>query len=307
MSPAKLPSAILHTPSLYRKLPISPTDKSKRCDSESDGSLFDDSVNHKDANETSSFYFPDAQSISSRDSISADLFRPKSASLREKLPSLTGPIRLRKRRTQKVQGKNVYRNASLKTRRTVKREPKETLDSRLHRNVFTYQHHHQHSHHHTMALPIFPLGMNWPFLHLNDPLIMATLQQQSLNLSMHKPLKTAPSGKWNAMHGKIAHFIQADKNKTRPKSKAKQNGEEKLSSQGNPGTSKPRRPSTSTAKWHPALPRRSEATPSAFASTTSNLEKAFLETQVQDLRNRSLDLLQTVASLRQTLGAPSTL
>lgn len=52
---------------------------------------------------------------------------------------------------------------------------------------------------------------------------------------------------------------------------------------------------------------RSEATPSAFASTTSNLEKAFLETQVQDLRNRSLDLLQTVASLRQTLGAPSTL
>ncbi len=26
---------------------------------------------------------------------------------------------------------------------------------------------------------------------------------------MHKPLKTAPSGKWNAMHGKIAHFIQA--------------------------------------------------------------------------------------------------
>ena len=52
---------------------------------------------------------------------------------------------------------------------------------------------------------------------------------------------------------------------------------------------------------------RSEATPSAFASTNSNLEKAFLETQVQDLRNRSLDLLQTVASLRQTLGAPSTL
>jgi len=295
LSPAKLPSAILHTPSLYRKLPISPeTDKSdKRCDSEkeSDGSVF----NQNDTIETSSFYFPDAQSISSEDSIGAELFRPKSASLREKLPSFTGPsTRLRKRRTQK-------------TRRTVKREPKETLDNRLHRNVFTYQHHHQHSHHHTMALPIFPLGMNWPFLHLNDPLIMATLQQQSLNLSMHKPLKTAPSGKWNAMHGKIAHFIQAEKIKSTPKSKEKQNGEEKLSSQGNPGTSKPRRPSTSTAKWHTALPRRSEATPSAFASTTSNLEKAFLETQVQDLRNRSLDLLQTVASLRQTLGAPSTL
>lgn len=294
MSPAKLPSAILHSPSVYRKLPISPeTDKSdKRCDSgkESDGSFLD----QNDAIETSSFYFPDAQSISSRDSIGADFFRPKPASLREKLPSLAGPIRLRKRRTQK-------------TRRTVKREPKETLDSRLHRNVFTYQHHHQHSHHHTMALPIFPLGMNWPFLHLNDPLIMATLQQQSLNLSMHKPLKTAPSGKWNAMHGKIARFIQAEKNKSTPKSKEKQKGEEKLSSQGNPGTSKPRRPSTSTAKWHPALPRRSEATPSAFASTNSNLEKAFLETQVQDLRNRSLDLLQTVASLRQTLGAPSTL
>jgi len=294
LSPAKLPSAILHSPSVYRKLPFSPeTDKSdKRCDSgkESDGSFLD----QNDAIETSSFYFPDAQSISSRDSIGADFFRPKPASLREKLPSLAGPIRLRKRRTQK-------------TRRTVKREPKETLDSRLHRNVFTYQHHHQHSHHHTMALPIFPLGMNWPFLHLNDPLIMATLQQQSLNLSMHKPLKTAPSGKWNAMHGKIARFIQAEKNKSTPKSKEKQKGEEKLSSQGNPGTSKPRRPSTSTAKWHPALPRRSEATPSAFASTNSNLEKAFLETQVQDLRNRSLDLLQTVASLRQTLGAPSTL
>ncbi|CAG5100125.1 Oidioi.mRNA.OKI2018_I69.XSR.g16855.t1.cds [Oikopleura dioica] len=255
--------------------------------------LLDPKVNYFEAIESSSFYFPDTESISSRGSGNTEqFFRPQSVSLREKLPSSNGLSRTRKRKTQKP-------------RRTVKRETRETLDSRLHRQVFTYQHHHQHSHHHTMALPIFPLGMNWPFLHLNDPLLMATLQHQSLNLALHKPLKTAPT----------------EKKKSKPKESGEKpksgEREEPVDKEGKPGTSKPRTPSASTAKWIPSLPRRGGTNlPSAFSASTgasnsaasnSNFEKALLETQVQDLRNRSLDLLQTVASLRQTLAPSSTL
>lgn len=235
--------------------------------SDSDGPLLNPDKNYPNC-EASTSYNPDTESAHSEDSESTEYFRPHSATLRQPLPIQPKQSRSRKRKNLK------------QARKTIKREPRDIFEARLQHQVLTYQHHHQHSHHHTMALPILPLSMNWPLLHLNDPLLMATLQSHhQTHLALLKPLKSATPGKWNGMHGKIARFIQSEKQKLEPatskrkeRDKTDGNGDSE-SPQNTPSTSKPRIPAASTGRrLSNSLSSRADSMPSAFAAIVASVE-----------------------------------
>jgi hypothetical protein len=49
-----------------------------------------------------------------------------------------------------------------------------------------------------------------------DPLVMASLHTAH-QVALHKPLQSAPSGKWNSMHARIARFIYQEQKKKNSK------------------------------------------------------------------------------------------
>ena len=57
-------------------------------------------------------------------------------------------------------------------------------------------------------------------------------------VALHKPLQSAPSGKWNSMHARIARFIYQEQQKV--KSKENGNNKEPESEQATPETSRTR-------------------------------------------------------------------
>jgi len=205
-------------------------------------------------------YNPDTESGDSLYSDSTEYFRPHSATLRDKLPAEVKKTKRKRKPTKR---------SRQSTKLSVKKEPRDLMDARLHQQVLTYQHHHQHSHHHTMALPLVvnPLGVNWsPFaIQLNDPLVMASLHTAH-QVALHKPLQSAPSGKWNSMHARIARFIYQEQQKV--KSKENGNTKEPESEQATPETSRTRSRKESKRK-KAALSNRSGSVPSAFASIVS--------------------------------------
>ena len=80
-------------------------------------------------------------------------------------------------------------------------------------------------------------------------------------VALHKPLQSAPSGKWNSMHARIARFIyqEQQKRKKEPKTQNAWNKE------ATPETSKSR-PRTELKKKKNQLTNRSVINPRAFAS-----------------------------------------
>jgi hypothetical protein len=103
---------------------------------------------------------------------------------------------------------------------SIKKEPRDLLEARLQQQSMMLGQHHQA----TMALPLVvnPLGVIWPPfaihpLHLNDPLIMASLHTVQ-QVQLQKPLaQSSNRGKWNSMHARIARYIQEQQNKNKVK------------------------------------------------------------------------------------------
>jgi len=171
-------------------------------------------------------YHPDTESGESRLSDTTEYFRPHSASIRDQLP-LPVPKSVKKRKVAKKTTRPI------KMFNTIKKEPRDSLvgsfatsGSRAalqqHQNMLMGQHPH-HSAHMALPLVVNPLGaVNWPPfaihpLHLNDPLIMASLHTVQ-QVQLQKPLQAAQSrGKWNSMHARIARYIQEQQTKSKVK------------------------------------------------------------------------------------------
>lgn len=162
-------------------------------------------------------YHPDTESGESRLSDTTEYFRPHSASIRDELP-LPIPKRTKKRKIIKKTTRPI------KMFNSIKKEPRDlAFETRLqqHQNMLLGQHSH-HSAHMALPLVVNPLGVNWPPfaihpLHLNDPLIMASLHTVQ-QVQLQKPLQQAATrGKWNSMHARIARYIQEQQSKSKVK------------------------------------------------------------------------------------------